>query len=62
MKGLFNSNIINLTFHFFVFNSYVFACTCKNTNPKANPKRVITQQQRATLKISPIFIFLISVN
>jgi hypothetical protein len=32
----------------------VFACTCKKTNPKANPKRVITQQHAATLIISAI--------
>ena len=40
----------------FVFcKNYVFAWTCKNTNPKANPKSVIPQQIKAVVKISPIF-------
>ena len=54
-KGLFDSII------FYLINSYskqmfcyVFACTCKKTNPKANPKRVITKQAIAVLKISLI--------
>lgn len=33
---------------------YVLAWICKNAKPKANPKRVMTQQQIATLTISPI--------
>jgi hypothetical protein len=35
--------------------SYVLFCTCKNANPKANPKRVMTQQVAAVVTISPIF-------
>jgi hypothetical protein len=35
-------------------NNYVLACTCKNTNPKANPNKVIKQQEIATLIISDI--------
>ena len=43
----------------FVFcKNYVFAWTCKNTNPKANPKSVIPQQIKAVVKISPIFLSL----
>jgi hypothetical protein len=33
---------------------HVLACTCKNTNPKANPNKVIKQQEIATLIISDI--------
>jgi hypothetical protein len=36
---------------------YVFACTCKKTKPKPNPKSVIPKQQAAVVTISPI-IFL----
>jgi hypothetical protein len=38
--------------------NYVLACTCKKTKPKANPKRVITKQMIAVVKISPIIFFL----
>ena len=39
--------------------SYVFAWTCKNTNPKANPKIVIAKHVAAVVKISPsIFLFI----
>ena len=34
--------------------NYVFACTCKKTKPKANPKSVIPKQQAAVVTISPI--------
>jgi hypothetical protein len=38
----------------------VFACTCKKTKPKPNPKSVIPKQQAAVVTISPInFIFLV---
>ena len=37
--------------------NYVFACTCKKTKPKPNPKSVIPTQQAAVVTISPI-IFL----
>jgi len=42
----------------FVFRPriYVFACTCKNTNPNANPKSVIPTQIIAVVTISPIFL------
>jgi len=34
---------------------YILACIFKKAKPNANPKRVITKQQLATVKISPIF-------
>ena len=34
---------------------YVFACTCKKTNPNANPKSVIAKQIIALVTISPIY-------
>jgi hypothetical protein len=37
---------------------YVFAWTCKKTNPKASPKSVIPKQTKAVVKISPIIYFL----
>ena len=37
--------------------NYVFACTCKNTKPKPNPKSVIPKQQAAVVTISPIIFF-----
>jgi hypothetical protein len=36
---------------------YVFAWTCKKTNPKASPKSVIPKQTKAVVKISPIIFF-----
>ena len=38
------------------FQIYVFACTCKKTNPKANPKRVIRKEIVPALIISCIFL------
>jgi hypothetical protein len=37
--------------------NYVFACTCKKTKPKPNPKSVIPKQQAAVVTISPIIFF-----
>lgn len=37
--------------------NYVLACTCKKTNPKPNPKSVITKQTTAVVIISPIFFY-----
>ena len=37
--------------------NYVFACTCKKTKPKPNPKSVIPKQQAAVVIISPIIFF-----
>lgn len=41
--------------------NYVFACTCKNTNPKPNPKSVITKQTTAVVTISPIFFLFLKI-
>ena len=38
------------------FFNYEFACTCKNTNPRANPNKVMKKQEIATLIISDIII------
>jgi hypothetical protein len=38
--------------------NYVFACTCKKTKPKPNPKSVIPKQQAAVVTISPIIFSL----
>ena len=67
MKKLFTINIKfkgfvdSITFNLFPFSSkrsigkpYVLACTCKKTNPNANPKRVSTKHKIATLIISLI--------
>jgi hypothetical protein len=40
--------------YFFLY--YEFACTCKNTNPRANPNKVMKKQEIATLIISDILI------
>jgi len=63
MKLLINKKIPNVLLNSIIFLSgsssdYVFSCTCKKTNPNANPNKVIPQQIAIVVKISPIFSFI----